>query len=74
MAGERLTKREWLARHHAAAPQRDARFTSVSDMPVEPAYGPEDVVDGAERVGWPGVYPFTRGPYPSMYRGRLWTM
>jgi methylmalonyl-CoA mutase N-terminal domain/subunit len=41
---------------------------------VRPLYGPEDVGSFQERIGFPGEYPFTRGVYPSMYRGRLWTM
>jgi methylmalonyl-CoA mutase, N-terminal domain len=58
-----------------AAPVRDAEFTTISGQQIEPLYGPEDVdPDLEERVGEPGEYPFTRGPYPSMYRGRLWTM
>jgi methylmalonyl-CoA mutase N-terminal domain/subunit len=47
--------------------QRDADFSTMSGVPVEPVYGP----DGAER---PGEYPYTRGPYASMYRSKLWTM
>ncbi len=55
--------------------QREAEFTTISGQEIEPLYGPEDVDAGLEeRVGEPGEYPFTRGPYPSMYRGRLWTM
>jgi methylmalonyl-CoA mutase N-terminal domain/subunit len=55
--------------------ERDAEFSTISGQEIEPLYGPEDV-DGdlEERVGEPGSYPFTRGPYESMYRGRLWTM
>ncbi len=58
----------------AAVPER--RFTTVSDMEVEPCYGPADVVDAdyATQLGDPGEYPYTRGAYPSMYRGKLWTM
>jgi methylmalonyl-CoA mutase N-terminal domain/subunit len=42
---------------------------------VEPLYTEEDApTDREERIGRPGEYPFTRGPYESMYRGRLWTM
>jgi methylmalonyl-CoA mutase N-terminal domain/subunit len=47
--------------------QRDVDFTTMSGVPVEPVYGPPD----AER---PGEYPYTRGPYSSMYRSKLWTM
>jgi methylmalonyl-CoA mutase N-terminal domain/subunit len=55
--------------------QRDANFTTISGAEIAPLYGPESLdPDLAERVGEPGSYPFTRGPYPSMYRGRLWTM
>jgi methylmalonyl-CoA mutase N-terminal domain/subunit len=55
--------------------ERDAEFSTMSGHPIESIYSPEDVSgDVAEKVGSPGEYPFTRGPYPSMYRGRLWTM
>jgi methylmalonyl-CoA mutase N-terminal domain/subunit len=65
---------EWKRRFEAT-PERDAEFSTISGEEVEPLYGPEDVDPGLEgRVGHPGSYPFTRGPYPSMYRGRLWTM
>jgi methylmalonyl-CoA mutase N-terminal domain/subunit len=55
--------------------EREAEFSTISGQEIEPLYGPEDL-DGdlEERVGAPGSYPFTRGPYESMYRGRLWTM
>ncbi len=47
----------------------------MSGHPIEPLYGPEDApADPEETIGRPGEYPFTRGPYHSMYRGRLWTM
>ena len=52
-------------------PQRDELFTTLSGEPVEPLYGPEDP---PESIGFPGEFPYTRGVYPSMYRGRLWTM
>ena len=49
--------------------------TTDSGLPVEPVYGADAVAAGLdERLGRPGAYPFTRGVYPSMYRGRLWTM
>jgi methylmalonyl-CoA mutase N-terminal domain/subunit len=55
--------------------EREAEFSTISGQEIEPLYGPEDVGgDLEERVGAPGSYPFTRGPYESMYRGRLWTM
>ncbi|TMA89135.1 MAG: methylmalonyl-CoA mutase, partial [Deltaproteobacteria bacterium] len=55
--------------------ERSVRFSTVSDMEVEPLYTAEDLPGGAEeRIGLPGEFPYTRGVYPSMYRGRLWTM
>ncbi|HSC20990.1 MAG TPA: methylmalonyl-CoA mutase family protein [Solirubrobacterales bacterium] len=55
--------------------EREAEFSTISGQEIEPLYGPEDVEpELEERVGAPGSYPFTRGPYESMYRGRLWTM
>jgi methylmalonyl-CoA mutase N-terminal domain/subunit len=61
---------------------RDASFTTVSGVEVEPLYtpldrprpAPEEAAYYAERIGLPGEYPFTRGPYGTMYRTRLWTM
>ena len=49
---------------------------SLSGLPLEPVYGPEHRADADDRetLGGPGSYPFTRGVYPTMYRGRLWTM
>src|SRR4051812_19685792 len=55
--------------------EREAEFSTMSGHPIEAIYGPEDLAgDAEEKLGAPGEYPFTRGPYPSMYRGRLWTM
>jgi methylmalonyl-CoA mutase N-terminal domain/subunit len=55
--------------------EREAEFTTMSGHPIESLYAEADVEgDSAEKVGSPGEFPFTRGPYPSMYRGRLWTM
>jgi methylmalonyl-CoA mutase, N-terminal domain len=51
-----------------------APFTTLSGEPIRPLYGPEDVGPFEERIGRPGQYPFTRGVYASMHRGRLWTM
>jgi methylmalonyl-CoA mutase N-terminal domain/subunit len=70
-----MTKRDWLEQRYRATPERPVRFSTVSDMPVEPLYTADDLDAGAaSRIGWPGEYPYTRGVYPSMYRGRLWTM
>ena len=65
----------WQARYDAAR-KRDADFTTLSGMAVDPVYGPPDgaVVPGFERIGWPGEYPYTRGLYPTGYRGRTWTI
>ncbi len=55
--------------------EREAEFSTMSGHPIEPLYTAEDAPAEAEgRIGNPGEYPFTRGPYPSMYRGKLWTM
>src|SRR5262245_80748 len=60
----------------ARAPERPVRFESLSGIPVEPVSTPDSLGDWsyAEKLGYPGEYPFTRGVYPTMYRGRLWTM
>jgi methylmalonyl-CoA mutase N-terminal domain/subunit len=67
---------EWLKEVYARQPERDTLFTTISGEPVKPLYTEQDLADtDVERdVGYPGEYPFTRGVYPSMYRGRLWTM
>ena len=67
---------EWLKEVYARQPERDALFTTISGEPVKPLYTEEDLADNdRERdIGYPGDFPFTRGVYPSMYRGRLWTM
>jgi len=55
--------------------ERDAEFSTISGHEIKPLYTEADQApDLEERVGEPGRYPFTRGPYESMYRGRLWTM
>jgi methylmalonyl-CoA mutase N-terminal domain/subunit len=64
----------WFRERFQRTPERDAPFSTLSGEPVAPLYTPEDVGPFEERIGFPGEYPFTRGVYPSMYRGRLWTM
>src|SRR5881409_3409566 len=56
--------------------ERPARFETLSGIPIEPLYTPASLRDWShdEQLGRPGEYPFTRGVYPTMYRGRLWTM
>ena len=63
----------WFRERFSAVPERDALFSTLSGEPVAPLYGPEDAPP-FDRVGFPGEFPYTRGVYPSMYRGRLWTM
>jgi methylmalonyl-CoA mutase, N-terminal domain len=62
---------EWLAAY-SATPERGASFTTLSGEEVRPLYTEADIA--GSQIGLPGQYPFTRGVYPSMYRGRLWTM
>ena len=53
----------------------DVEFSTMSGIPIKPLYTPEDVEgDFEEKIGYPGEYPYTRGVYPNMYRGRLWTI
>ena len=68
--------RDRWARRYAASRRREADFTTLSGVEVDPVYGPPDgaVVPGFERIGWPGEFPFTRGLYPGGYRGRTWTI
>ena len=60
---------------YSRSPERDAEFSTMSGIPIKPLYTPEDVEgDYEEKLGYPGEYPYTRGVYPNMYRGRLWTV
>lgn len=74
------SKKAWLeASYHAATrrfPERSYPFRTLSDIPVEPVYTHEDLADfdPAEKLGYPGEYPYTRGVQTSMYRSKLWTM
>src|SRR5690242_15841104 len=63
----------WYRERYCKTPERDALFTTISGEQIEPLYTQEDLPDEQE-IGFPGEFPFTRGVYPSMYRGRLWTM
>ncbi len=72
-------KKKWvddLSKILSETPERLPRFTTVSDLEIKGLYTPEDIkdLDYSREVSFPGVYPFTRGVQPSMYRGRLWTM
>ncbi|HWM64369.1 MAG TPA: methylmalonyl-CoA mutase family protein [Solirubrobacterales bacterium] len=58
-----------------ALEERESEFSTMSGHPIAPLYGPEVApADPDAEIGRPGEYPFTRGPYESMHRGRLWTM
>ena len=79
-AGVRFsTHEDWEAGYEAAAVERD-RPVNDTGVTRKPIYGPADVAgadadaEPAERIGWPGAYPYTRGPYASMYHSKLWTM
>jgi len=74
-SGIEEAKARW-ERAFAGEPVQEIDFTTVSAEPVEPLYGPDDVAgfDHMRDLGFPGEYPFTRGVYPTMYRGRFWTM
>ncbi|MHB8494603.1 MAG: methylmalonyl-CoA mutase family protein [Casimicrobiaceae bacterium] len=64
-----------VAKFVARAPERAPAFATVGGFPVKRAYTALDVADTPlADIGLPGQYPFTRGPYPTMYRGRVWTM
>ena len=68
--------RERWQRRYDASRKREADFTTLSGVPVDPVYGPPDGAGypGFERIGWPGEFPYTRGLYPTGYRGRTWTI
>ncbi|MCC7325514.1 MAG: methylmalonyl-CoA mutase family protein [Burkholderiales bacterium] len=68
-------ERDEVARFIAKAPERRAQFTTLGGFPVKRTYTALDVASTpAEDIGLPGQFPYTRGPYPTMYRGRTWTM
>jgi methylmalonyl-CoA mutase, N-terminal domain len=68
----------WERDTFARAPERDAPFSTISGEPIRPLYTEADLPDGVggheDPIGLPGEFPYTRGVYGSMYRGRLWTM
>ncbi len=72
--------KRWEAETHRpfvkGSPERQVRYESLSGIPIKPLYTPADLqaFDYEKKLGFPGEYPFTRGVYPTMYRGRLWTM
>src|SRR6185436_2637025 len=66
---------EWRRALYGSGSERNALFTTISGLENEPLYTPANVaIDYDRDLGYPGAFPYTRGVYPSMYRGRLWTM
>src|SRR5215208_5615856 len=67
---------EWLSEVYTRLEEREALFETISGEEVKPLYTEEDREgsDPERELGYPGEHPFTRGVYPSMYRGKLWTM
>jgi methylmalonyl-CoA mutase N-terminal domain/subunit len=64
-----------LASFLAKTPERQKEFRTLTGFPIKRVYTRLDVADTPqEDIGLPGLYPYTRGPYPTMYRGRIWTM
>ncbi len=55
-------------------PERRKKFQTDSGIPIDRLYLPDETFDYDKQLGFPGQYPFTRGVYPTMYRGRFWTM
>ena len=79
MTDSRDGRARWQQRYDAALNSgrvRDADFRTLSGVDVAPVYGPASgqEPEGFDRIGWPGEYPFTRGLYPTGYRGRSWTI
>jgi methylmalonyl-CoA mutase, N-terminal domain len=76
MATTRHGTDEWRNELYDAKPERKGElFSTISGIENEPLYSADNVeIDYEGDLGYPGVFPFTRGVYPSMYRGRLWTM
>jgi methylmalonyl-CoA mutase cobalamin-binding domain/chain len=84
LAGDELIKAvthdvaDWegdeLAAFVARAPESREEYRSGSGLPVRRVYTPADLPESWDEIGLPGRYPYTRGPYPTMYRGRNWTM
>jgi len=75
----RRLRLEWekneLAEFVRRQPEAKQKYETVSGIPVDRVYTTEHVAGTPfEEIGFPGKYPYTRGPYPTMYRGRTWTM
>ena len=72
-----VSEEQWRAAY-GLSPEREVSFTTLSGEEIKPLYTARDLPAGVggpdDPIGLPGQFPFTRGVYPSMYRGRLWTM
>ena len=71
---ETATGRQRWRRDYERAAKREADFTTLSGLDVDPVYGTPDDQEPPDRIGWPGEFPFTRGLYPTGYRGKPWTI
>ena len=60
------SREQWEQQFNSSS-LRDSSFKTMSGIPLDPVYGPSD-------GEFPGIYPYTRGPYASMYRSKIWTM
>ena len=76
MALRRKTAHDEWATRYRSGKRANETATTISGLPVEPLYTPDDLADWSydEKLGYPGEFPYTRGVYPSMYRGQLWTI
>jgi methylmalonyl-CoA mutase N-terminal domain/subunit len=72
-AAEESGRERWQKAYDQAA-KRDAHFSTLSGIPVDPVYGPPDGTEPPDHIGWPGEFPFTRGLYATGYRGKPWTI
>ena len=74
--GKERWEKETYGPFVADSPERAVPYESLSGIPIQPLYTPEDLQGWRyeDKLGYPGEFPYTRGPYPSMYRGKLWTM
>ncbi len=72
----KTAREEWATRYKSGKRSPREAATTLSGVPVEPLYTPDDLKgwDYDEKLGYPGEFPYTRGVYPSMYRGQLWTI
>src|SRR2546422_1220992 len=74
--GSRRRTHEWMQEVYSKQAEREALFETISGLEVKPLYTGDDLADSdpERNLGFPGEHPYTRGVYPSMYRGRLWTL